>query len=380
MEHLNEKIKEKIKASGGLITFRDFMDLALYYPELGYYSKGIIRIGKTGDFVTSPHTHRLFGALISRQLMDFWEILDKPKEFFIIEMGAGVGFLAKDILDYTREYKKDFFNSIRYIIIEPFDSNIKIQKDNLIEHKKIIEWLKDVNELNDITGCIISNELLDAFPVHWIKKIDNKILEIYVGLSNDNFVPIEGQISNQELEEYSKLLIDYIPNNYNTEVNLDIKHWIQKISNFLSKGFVLTIDYGYTWKEYFHPNRNRGTLLSYKGQSVSENILDMPGEQDITAHVNFSDLYRWGKSFGFETLGYTSQWSFLASLDVEETLKEVIENFNPFSPELAAIKMLFLPQGMGDTHKVMIQSKGLDSNIELKGFKLRNIKDRLEIK
>ncbi len=380
MADLTEKIKEKIKNSNGLITFKDFMNFALYYPELGYYTKGILRFGKTGDFITSPHTHRLFGALISRQLIEFWELLDNPKEFFIIEMGAGAGFLAKDILSYTKNYKKDFFNCIKYIIIEPFKNNIIIQKENLLEYKKNINWIKNITEITSITGCIISNELLDAFPVHWIRKKDDKFFEIYIGISNNKFVPIEGKPSNKELENYIKLLDNYIPNNYDTEINLNIKNWINNISKILIKGFILTIDYGYTWKEYFHPNRNRGTLLAYKGQSVTENILDIPGEQDITAHVNFSDLYRWGKEVDIDTIGYSSQWSFLASLDVEETFKEVIGDFNPFSPELAAIKMLLLPQGMGDSHKVMIQSKGIDKNIELKGFRLRNISDRLEIK
>jgi len=380
MTELFEKIKEKIDNSGGKIPFKDFMDLALYHPELGYYSRGVIRIGKKGDFVTSPHTHRLFGALLARQLMEFWEFLGKPDEFYIIEMGAGAGFLAKDILDYTRDYKKEFFKCIKYILIEPFKNNILIQKSNLNEYLNVINWLTDIKELSNITGCIISNELLDAFPVHWIRKKDNKFFEIYIGISNNKFIPLEGQLSSKELNNYTELLDSYIPNNYDTEVNLNIKDWINDISNILTKGFILTIDYGYTWKEYFHPNRNRGTLLAYKGHSVSEDILDSPGEQDITAHVNFSDLYRWGKEINIDTLGYSSQWSFLASLDVEETFKEVVGEFNPFSPELAAIKMLFLPQGMGDSHKVMVQSKGIDNNIELKGFRLRNISDRLEIK
>ncbi|MCK4823757.1 SAM-dependent methyltransferase, partial [bacterium] len=135
---------------------------------------------------------------------------------------------------------------------------------------------------------------------------------------------------------------------------------------------------GHTRKEYFLPARNRGTLLAYMNHRVNEDLYERPGEQDLTAHVNFSDLHRWGQDVGFFTLGYAPQWAFLAGLDFEETFMELSGGkFDPFSPELAAVKMLLLPQGMGESHKVLVQGKGVPSDLALKGFSLKNIMKRL---
>lgn len=361
----------------GPITFKDFMDLALYHEKHGYYSGPYMPIGKKGDFITSPHTHCLYGALHARQIEEFWNILDR-KDFTIVEMGAGAGYLAQDILSYLSY--REIFKSINYIIVEHKAAAASYQQKLLKSFFNKISWVNSVMDLDSVSGCIISNELLDSFPVHVIQKEFSGFKEIYVDFSKDEgYTEVFEDLSVHQLMEYAKTMPLEIPDGYRTEVNLAMKRWISELADIIYKGFVVTIDYGYTRKEYFHPARNRGTLLAYINHRVNENLYERPGEQDLTAHVNFSDLHRWGQDVGFFTLGYAPQWAFLAGLDFEETFLELSGGkFDPFSPELAAVKMLLLPQGMGESHKVLVQGKGVSSDLALKGFSLKNIMKRLE--
>lgn len=372
---LFKKIQRKIQENGP-ITFKDFMDMCLYDKEYGYYTGRSLPIGRSGDFVTSPHSGPFFGALLSRQLIEFHHIL-KNDRFSLIEMGAGSGYLAYDILS---SLKKESFDDIKYIIIEPNDYNIFIQKSILRDFLDNVIWVREIQDIIPDKYCLISNELLDAFPVHLIQKIGGAFKEIYIDYDNKNnlFIELPGKLSSIELELYIKTIPDYLEEFYKTEVNLNIKNWIYDLSKIITKGFIVTIDYGYTKDEYFSPLRNRGTLLAYKGQMVYDNVLARPGEQDLTAHVNFSDLHKWGTEAGFKTVGYSPQWAFLGGLDFEEVVLGLMGGkVDPFSPKLAEIKALIFPQGMGFSHKVMIQSKGLEDNLLLKGFKIKNMTNRL---
>ena len=374
----NELIKiicDKIKEFGP-ITFKDFMEMALYHEKYGYYSRSYVPIGKKGDFITSPHTHCLYGALHARQIEEFWNILDCTP-FTVVEMGAGAGYLAQDILSYLSN--KEIFKSINYIIVEHKAETAAYQQDLLKPFINKISWIGRLSDLDSVTGCIISNELLDAFPVHLIQKEDSSFNEIYLDFKEDgSHTEVLADLSTPQLVEYVKELPSDLPDGYRTEANLSINKWISELGGIISKGFVVTIDYGHTRKEYFHPGRNRGTLLAYINHSVNEELYERVGEQDLTAHVNFSDLHRWGKEVGFSTLGYVPQWAFLAGLDFEETFLELSGGkFDPFSPELAAVKMLLLPQGMGESHKVLVQGRGVPSDLVLKGFSLKNIMKRL---
>lgn len=374
----NELIKiiyDRVKEFGP-ITFKDFMEMALYHEKYGYYSGSYVPIGKKGDFITSPHTHCLYGALHARQIEEFWEILDH-NAFTVVEIGAGAGYLAQDILSYLSN--REIFKSINYIIVEHKAETASYQQDLLKPFINKISWISRLSDIDSVTGCIISNELLDAFPVHLIQKKDSGFKEIYLDFKkNGNLTEVLADLSFPQLVEYTKKLPSYLPEGYRTEANLAIKKWISELAGIISKGFVVTIDYGHTRKEYFHPGRNRGTLLAYMNHSVNEELYERVGEQDLTAHVNFSDLHRWGKEVGFFTLGYAPQWAFLAGLDFEETFIELSGGkFDPFSPELAAVKMLLLPQGIGESHKVLVQGKGVPSSLVLKGFSLKNIIKRL---
>lgn len=365
---LKEKILTKIR-SRGPITFCDFMQLCLYDQEFGYYTKRNI-IGKKGDFVTSPHCSPLFSRLVANQFIEFWELLG-GNEFVILEMGAGTGFFAKDLFEYLKNHP--IYNKINYVIVEQNISMRTTHQKLLSGFLQKVKWVDSIEDVEPFYGCVFSNELIDAFPVHLIQKHSDKFYEIYIDIDQDNFIQRPGELSSELLREYILANIPSdLPDGYLTEVNLKIKPWFKAISERLLGGFVLTIDYGHTSKEFFSPLRNRGTLLCYKSHHVSDDFFAYPGEQDMTAHVNFSDLHKIGLEFGFSTMGYAQQWAFLGALDFEKTLRETYPNITPFSPEMAGVKMLIFPQGMGSSHKVMVQAKGVKMNNTLKGFCLQN--------
>ncbi len=370
---LLEILYDKIRDSGP-ITFKEFMEMALYHERYGYYARSI-PLGKSGDFVTSPLTHPVYGALHARQIEEFWNVLGQGP-FTIIEMGAGAGYLASDILSYLSN--RAIFKLIDYVLVEHMPVAASFQKELLRPFIDKIKWVNRLSDLGPVTGCIISNELLDSFPVYVIQKQGSEFKEVYVDFRDRGLIEVLGPLSNTELESYVQEIPSDLPDGYRTEVNLGIRSWLRGLSEVISKGFVTTVDYGHTWKDFFHPMRNRGTLLAYRDQEVTEDLYRDPGNQDLTAHVNFSDLHRWGEDLGFHTLGYTYQWAFLGGLGFEETFLELSGgNFDPFSPKLAAIKMLLLPQGMGETHKVLVQGKGVPCDLELNGFKIKNIMKRL---
>ena len=398
MNQLKQIIIEKIKKQGA-ITFETFMDMALYYPELGYYASANLEIGRKGDFYTSPHLHRVFGAMIGKQLEEMWEIMGKPSDFHAVEIGAGAGYLCKDILDYLRD--KKIFQSLNYLIVELNPVMIEKQKEllsnpsnpflikggerGLLDEK--VKWVTSLKEVKDIKGCILSNELLDAFPVHIVEMEENpfippfdkgglggfseKLKEIYVGFDGNKIIEIKQDISSIDIINYIKEFSIGIPNGYRTEINLKIKGWLKEISEILTEGFILTIDYGYTEERYYEGDRTKGTLLCYYKHQANENPYENIGMQDMTAHVNFSSVKKWGEDFGFRTIGYCPQGTFLISLGIDEAITELYSNSPDYESEILKIKGLILPQGMGESHRVMIQYKG-ERLPALRGFSMRN--------
>ncbi len=373
---LEEIIIEKIKKRGG-ITFEEFMDTALYHPGLGYYASPENMIGREGDFYTSPHLHPAFGAMTGRQLMEMWVIMGKPRKFEAVEMGAGAGYLCRDILDYLgrppkepslARNKAEFSRSLRYIIVEPFLHFEKKQKELLGDND--IAWVKSLNELNGITGCIFSNELLDAFPVHLVEKEDD-LKEVYVAFDGNSFTEEKYKVSREDINDYVVMFAPGLQPGYRTEVNLRIRGWLRDISMVLTEGFLLTIDYGYSSREYYSGERTAGTLLCYHKHRVNENPYQNIGRQDITAHVNFSSLKKWGEESGLKTLGYCPQGIYLAAAGIDEVITELYAGSPAYLREVAKIKGLIMPQGMGDSHNVMVQYKGKGLP-QLRGFSISN--------
>jgi SAM-dependent MidA family methyltransferase len=369
---LKQVISERIESEGP-INFEAFMEMCLYYPGLGYYMKDSTEIGKGGDFYTSPHLHSVFGAMIGRQMQEMWAFLGRPEVFRVVEVGAGMGYFAADMLDYVRHSKSGsgntgFLDCLKYTIVELNPSLRAHQELLLRDQSDKVNWLPGLEELEPFIGCFFSNELIDAFPVRLIE-MDDDLMEIYVSVRGGDFIETRRPCC-EEVREYLSDFGINLPRGYRTEVNLRLRNWVRQVSKGLDRGFLITIDYGYPAWDYYSEERNRGTLLCYYQHQVKEDPYRNAGEQDLTAHVNFSSLRRWGEEAGLRTIGFCAQGTYLVSLGIDEVIVKLYgDSPDPF--EIAKIKGLLIPQGMGESHKVMIQYKG-EGEPALKGFRIRN--------
>ena len=360
-------IKERIR-DRGMISFAEFMDLALYHPEQGYYSSPREKIGREGDFYTSPSIHPIFGHLIARQLHQMAEILGYPSPFSIVEMGAGKGMVCSDILNYYRHHLPGFYDDILYILAEKSPSFEERQRTFLAEFAADgkVKWVSPDVLLGGerfYVGCLLSNELIDSFPVHLVQQKGGQLCEVYVGDQDYGLAEILGPPSSPWLGAY---LQDYglpFQEGQRGEVNLKALEWVEAVSRGLQRGFVLTIDYGYEAQELYHPSRRQGTLLCYFRHTISTNPYQRIGYQDITSHVNFSALVRKGEAVGLQKVGCTEQYKFLAALGLLEDLEKIEKSSDQYShPDFLrnklAMKNFLVPEGMGRIFKVLGQRKG----------------------
>lgn len=348
--------------------------MALYCPGLGYYAKETTRIGRAGDFYTGSHLHPIFGAMLGRQMEELWAFMGRPDMFRVIEMGAGMGYGAKDMLDYLKRVSviarggDSLFEHLRYTIVELNPALRRGQEEKLLPFREKVDWVSGIGEIGTARGCFLSNELLDAFPVRLVT-MEKGLREVFVGVEGEEFAEVPVACSESVREYFREFGID-LPEGYRTEVNLRVRDWIRDIGSALSEGFVLTVDYGYSAEDYYHEDRNRGTLLGYYRHQLVEDPFLNVGEQDLTAHVNFSSLKKWGEEAGLRGVGFCAQGSYLVSLGIDEVMKE-LHGDSPDAFETAKIKGLILPQGMGESHKVMMQYKGSGEPV-LRGFMFRN--------
>ncbi|MEH2418820.1 class I SAM-dependent methyltransferase [Nostoc sp.] len=373
------------------ITFAQFMDMVLYHPEHGYYSSDAVKIGfQGGDFFTSPNLCADFGELLAEQFLQMWEILGKPVPFSLVEMGAGQGLLALHILKYHQLRYPDFFRALEYIIVEKSPTLRQEQQQRLQDLP--VRWcnLEDIPP-NAIAGCFFSNELVDAFPVHQFILETGELREIYVTIqppsqetkgesfspprigeglgerSNFAFVEVTGEPSTPQLAEYLNLLgINFAqsayPDGYRSEINLAALDWLSIVADRLQRGYVLTIDYGYPASRYYNPRRSQGTLQCYYHHRFHDNPYINIGRQDITAHVDFTALERWGEKYNLRNVGFIQQGLFLMALGLGERIAALRDQQQSLSQVLKrreALHQLIDPTGLGG-FGVLVQSKGLD--------------------
>ncbi|MDZ7953443.1 class I SAM-dependent methyltransferase [Nostoc sp. DedQUE09] len=356
------------------ITFAQFMDLALYHPEYGYYSSDALKIGfKGGDFFTSPNLCADFGELLAEQFFQMWEILGKPVPFSLVEMGAGQGLLALHILKYHQQHYPDFFTALEYIIVEKSPTLRQEQQQRLQDFP--VRWC-NLEEIppNAIAGCFFSNELVDAFPVHQFILDTGELREIYVTTDSNeketcsSFVEVTGEPSTLQLAEHLDFLgIDLTqsayPDGYRSEINLAAGDWLSIVADRLQRGYVLTIDYGYPASRYYNPRRSQGTLQCYYHHRFHDNPYINIGRQDITTHVDFTALERWGEKYNLKNVGFIQQGLFLMALGLGDRIAALSEQKQPLSRLLQhrdALHQLIDPTGLGG-FGVLIQSKGLDN-------------------
>ncbi len=369
-------IRERIR-DRGKISFAEFMDLALYHPREGYYFSSRERIGPAGDYYTAPHVHPAFGHLLARQFRQMWEILGRPSPFSLVEMGGGRGLLCADILAYCREQQPDFYRDLIYILAEvalPRDDQQTTRCSPFVREGKLESVTPEtvLGGSKAFTGCLFSNELIDAFPVHLVRQEEGEIREIYVTMSGASFAEVDGPPSTPALGEYFSLYGCPLEEGQRAAVNLKALEWVEGVSRALRRGFVMSIDYGYEAPELYHPDRRDGTLLGYFRHTTSSDPYERIGFQDLTSHVNFTALIRKGESLGLKKAGYTEQYRFLVSLGLLQDLED-LENESPgasgpaFLKNKLAMRNLLIPGGMGTLFKVLVQSRGADP-VPLLGF------------
>ncbi|MDT8317276.1 MAG: SAM-dependent methyltransferase [bacterium] len=376
-------IKGIIKKKGK-ISFHDFMEVALYHPEHGYYMSSREKIGKDGDFYTSPDVHKVFGTTIMKQLKEMQSLLPEDRHFHIIEAGAGKGSMCRQILDAAKEREPSLYESIRYSVVEKSAALMEVQKEGIgsAGHIEKVSWQKDMASALRVpqSAVVISNELIDAFPVHRVVFSGGRWKEIFVTLADGNLSEVTTPLSDPSLEACLSKLEGPFDEGYKTEVNLDGVRWIKNVGENLKQGFLITIDYGYPRADYYSPLRNDGTLLCYYRHSTTDNPYTRVGQQDITAHVDFSSLAEAGREAGLELTGFCEQFHFLMGLGVFDELSSMDER-EDFDSEAyrqnMAIKRLLMPEAMGGVFKVLIQHKGLDEKPALKAFSFKELSHRL---
>jgi len=376
---LVDKLVSRIKREGPL-SFADFMEAALYDPDFGYYMTPGSRIGPAGDYYTSLDVHPIFAESLGRQVAQAADSIvsslrEGDGDFTIIEMGAGKGLLARHLLDAYRRDNPAFLSRVRYVLIERSPAMIAAQRQHLrplLDAGVNIRWAPDLSMFppGSVTGVILSNELVDAFPVHRVVMRPLGLREIFVGppstQDGGGFIEIEAPPASPALERHFERLGVTLEIGQRADVNLQALEWMRQVGAILRRGLVLTIDYGHTAADLYAPSRKDGTLLCYHRHAVSDSPYLRVGQQDLTAPVDFTSLALAGQEAGLTVTGFTNQLHFLMGLGIESAFAGV----DPESPESAAMRALLRPDGMGTTYKVLIQHKGMSAP-QLDGLRSR---------
>ena len=356
MGELKNIIKEMIER-GGPITFADFMEAALYYPDLGYYTGSKVKIGKEGDFYTAANVSDLFGATIAGRLLAI--LIDlRVSNTNIIEIGAGTGQLAFDILSELRN--EDMFEKLTYFIVEKSPDFIHRQSEKLRDYKDKVIWT-DVLELSKkpLEGVILQNEVVDAFPVHKVTMTKNGLKEIYIDYG-DEFKEIKKEVSTKRLLTYLPVYGDAIIEEQTTEINLAAMDWIAELEKILKRGTIITIDYGGAAAEIYSQSRMQGTLNYYYRHELVGSPFEHLGDKDMTSHVNFTALQKKGEEVGLKVISLESMANFLMRNGIIERVEKIQKSSASEDLKLKtrlAIKNLVMPHAMGDRFKVLIQEK-----------------------
>jgi len=356
---LAELLAERIRRCGPL-TFADYMRECLYHPVHGYYSKA--EQTRFADYYTSADVHPIFGRLLARQFAEMWESLGRPEEFTVVEAGAGGGRLATHVLDFCATKLPAFYNSLRYVAVERSAPRREQAIANLKRHATAGHFAGSAEIPARIAaGCLFSNELIDALPVHRVVKESGALKEIFVDFRDGRFLSATGPLSTCAITDYFATQGVILQEGQCAEAGLEASDWITEVGRRLERGYVLTIDYGHHAAELFDDHHMRGTLLAYQNHRVSEDFYVSPGEQDLTAHVNFTALETWGKRSGLETVGFTSQTAFLLALGQGNEFADLYDEGQTDAERVRArlqLKTLIHPEGMGERFQVLLQQKG----------------------
>jgi SAM-dependent MidA family methyltransferase len=335
-------LQDEIRRSGGWISFARYMELVLHAPGIGYYTGGAQKIGAGGDFVTAPELGSLFGRTLARQLRD----LSGP----VLEFGAGSGALAGALLGA---------HAFEYTILETSADLRQRQAARLGER---VRWLERVPER--IRGVVIANEVVDAMPVHAVAWREAGIMERGVAFSQGKLAWEERPAQGELLEAAQAI---GVPVPYESEIGLIARAWMREIAGRLDEGVILVVDYGFPRHEYYHAQRATGTLMCHHRHQAHADPFARPGDEDLTAHVDFTALAEAAVDAGLEVLGYATQAQFLVNCGITEVLGEAnLDNALHYAPLAAEAQKLLSPAEMGELFKVLAVGRGVPR--PLRGF------------
>lgn len=355
MSALREKIEQEIREQGPIPLSR-YMELCLYDPELGYYSSNAAQFGKAGDFYTSSDVHAVFGRLLARQFDEMWRVLGSPEHITLRELGPGRGLFAQDVLDWSEKKFPDFYGALRYVLEErspALRKRIEVTLSRHLESGKAV--LQSRGDLNAPT-ITFANEFFDALPVEVMSSEGS----LRIGVQNGRFAETWAPPSAEELEFLDRYSIHPEPGE-RVEVPLQSQAYMAAAAE-LERGFVIVVDYGYAREEQL-AGRHRGTLKAIRQHSVSDNPYEAPGEQDITADVNFTALAAAAEAQGMQAQRLITQSQFLLGIGEANEFADAFEDCRlPQERAKVALQLkhLVTPAGMGESFQVLITSKGVE--------------------
>jgi len=367
-------IGQAIRQAGGAIPFDRYMELALYAPGAGYYVNGARKFGEQGDFVTAPEISSLFSQCLAHQCAELLAECGGS----ILEFGAGSGVMAADIL--ARLQTLDALPE-RYQIME-LSAELKARQQETLAQRvpallERVEWLDRLPPAG-WNGVVLGNELLDAMPVSRFRHGDSGWQESFVEVRADDLAeawrPASAGLT--AALEALQARLGAFPPGYVSEINLRLAGWMRAVAGFLQRGAVLLLDYGYTERAYYHPERAQGTLICHFQHRAHADFLALPGLQDITANVDFSAVAEAGIGAGLELAGYTTQGQFLLGCGLDSLLATFdAADTETYLPRLQEAKQLVLPSGMGERFQAIAFIRGIAT--PLCGFSMRDMRETL---
>lgn len=372
---LIELLREEIADAGGAIPFQRYMELALYAPGLGYYSAGSHKFGAGGDFITAPEASPLFARTLARGLLP---LLQEMEHAVVLEAGAGSGALAAGLLREWTELGQRL-PAFRILEISPDlqQRQAATLAEQLPDLQTDVAWLTALPE--NFRGIVLANELLDALPVHRVLWTGEKLLEAQVTWQDGEFAWQAGEPGNPRLaERFAQLLetVGPLPAGYVTEINLAAEDWLQSMAAHLQQGAMVLIDYGFARHEFYHPQRDSGTLMCHYRHRAHGDPLRLTGLQDITAHLDFTALADAALAAGLRVHGYTTQAHFLLGSGLTEMGSTAPLTDPAAQLDIAnQIRRLTLPQEMGELFKVLVVGRDVAAN--LPGLQLRDLRGQL---
>ena len=361
---LMEAIRDEIKRSPRqAIPFARYMELALYHPQWGYYTSERQKVGKEGDFYTSAAVHPVFAETLADVVAAMCRSaqLQRPT---LVEIGGGTGAMCASMLDHLRESHAALYEQLKVIMIETSPYHRKLQQEKLAGHRAETVWYPSLAEAADdgeIEGVVVSNEWLDAFPVHVARRDEQGWQELWVTWEEDGFAERFGEVTEELAAELGRIGAN-IPHGIRIEVNTGMEQAARDLSRLLGKGFVLTIDYGDLQEDLYHASRKDGTLMCFYRHQAETNPYKHVGKQDITAHVNFSAWMQSGERAGLQICAYLRQDQFLIKSGLLEKAVPHADR-DPFTSQAMkrnrAIMQLLDPGGLGGRFRVLVQAKNV---------------------